>query len=184
MIKTICFIFAVNLWSSALYASCSNFITTTTPNHIYIVNSDGTVIDSRTKLMWKRCPEGFMINNNATITNVSDDRCDAVGSSSNFTWQGALQQAQSINNSGGYANNTDWRVPNIKELASIADIGCSPAINNTAFPDTPLSIFWSSSPRANLSSDALLVSFNGGGTTFTVKTNSNFVYLRLVRNIN
>jgi Protein of unknown function (DUF1566) len=58
---------------------------------------------------------------------------------------------------------TGWRLPNVKELASLADKGCqSPAIDSTAFPSTPSSWYWSSSPYVGYSGNAWNVGFGGG----------------------
>lgn len=98
-------------------------------------NSDGTITDTKTGLMWKKCMEGFTGNS-----------CD-TGAAAAFTWQTALQQPGVVNSGGGFAGQTDWRLPNIKELTSIVEEQCyDPAINLTRFPNTPSSVVWSGSP--------------------------------------
>ncbi|MCW5199319.1 DUF1566 domain-containing protein [Desulfobulbus sp. F1] len=117
----------------------------TTPTSSLTDNSDGTVTDSTTKLMWKKCLEG-----------LSGSTC-GTGVASTFTWQDALKQPGLV---GNFAGQTGWRLPNIKELQSIVDeTKSSPAINSTVFPNVPAaSQVWSSSPYA-----AGVVS---GGTTY------------------
>ena len=115
-------------------------------------NSDGTVTDTQTGLMWKKCAEG-------------QDPLTCSGSTSSFNWQAALQRAQDVN--GGLAGNnltyTDWRVPNIKELASLVEEQCySPAINTAVFPNAPSAVFWSASPHAGYGYDAWGVGFSFG----------------------
>ena len=75
---------------------------------------------------------------------------------------------------------TGWRLPNVKELASLADKGCpSPTIDGTAFPATPSSWFWSSSPSVGGSNVAWVVSFYDGGVYGGIRDIDNHV--RLVR---
>ena len=116
--------------------TCKSEIPASTPDSQLQDNGDGTVTDLKTGLMWKQCTEG-----------QSGSGC-VDGSPIDYNiWQKALQRAQEVNNSGGFAGFSDWRVPNIKELASLVELQCrEPAINLTRFPNTPASsYFWSSS---------------------------------------
>ncbi len=136
-------------------------------------NGDGTVSDAKTGLVWKKCSEG-------QSWNAASNSCDS--SAVTYNWQGALQQAQDVNAglAGENLGKTDWRVPNIKELASLVEQKCwNPAINVFVFPSTPSSSYWSSSPDANNSSYAWFVNFDGG-YGFAVNK-YNFRYVRLVR---
>jgi hypothetical protein len=91
------------------------------------------VIDKRTGLTWKRCSEG---------QTWSDSTC--IGTATAHTHVAALTLTKAVNTS---QSTTGWRLPNVKELASLADRGCqSPAIDRTAFPATPNKAFWSSTP--------------------------------------
>ncbi|WP_228292186.1 Lcl C-terminal domain-containing protein [Candidatus Thiothrix anitrata] len=113
-------------------------ILATTPSAQFTDHADGTITDTKTGLKWKKCSEGQVWNN---VTGGCD------GSITNYIWKNAIQQAQSINNNGGFAGYFDWRLPNKNELLSIVENQCSwPAINLTVFPDTPVRLFWSSSP--------------------------------------
>ena len=59
--------------------------------------------------------------------------------------------------------NSDWRLPNIKELAFIADYTTyDPAINTTFFPNANASIYWSSTPGVNSASSPWVVDFDYG----------------------
>jgi hypothetical protein len=103
----------------------------------YTVSANGQeVVDNKTKLIWRRCIEG-MVFNGSTCT----------GTSEKFSQEAALQQAALQANSSGVA----WRLPNIKELSSIADksIYFDPAIDSTAFPAAPTSYLWSSTPNVD-----------------------------------
>jgi len=99
----------------------------------YAVSADGQeVTDNKTKLIWRRCSEG-MVFSAGTCT----------GTASTYKQEAALQRAAAEANSTGKA----WRMPNIRELSSIADkYRHDPAIDTTAFPATPGEYFWSSSP--------------------------------------
>ncbi len=135
-----------------------------TPTNAFQDHGNGTVTHKLTELMWKQCAEGR-----------SGASC-ATGSATTFTWADALVQAKNAN----FANHTDWRLPNLKELESIVELcGYSPSINQTWFPNTPQSSFWSGSSYVTSPSSAWPVDFNYGGTGAGVKSSN--VYVRLVR---
>ncbi|MCI5189735.1 MAG: DUF1566 domain-containing protein [Candidatus Electrothrix sp. AS4_5] len=143
-------------------------IPASTPDSQLVDNVDGTITDLRTRLMWKKCLEG-----------VSGNLCD-TGSPGSFTWQQALQQPGVINNAGGFAGHTDWRLPNIRELISIVEEQCkAPAINLDRFPNTPSSSVWSGSPNVGSSDGAWYVYFDYGGSVYDGRDGSSAV--RLVR---
>jgi hypothetical protein len=53
-------------------------------------------------------------------------------------------------NATGLCGSSNWRMPTVKELESIADLGrVNPAIDKDYFPNTPSAYFWSGSPHAN-----------------------------------
>lgn len=137
-----------------------------TPDARFTSQLNGTVLDTKTQLVWKRCSEG---------QTWDDSTC--VGSASTHTWQGALNVAQA----SSFAGQNDWRLPNKKEFKSIVEFGCySPAINLTVFPNTSPVVAWSSSPYANSSDYAWYVDFYFGNDYASLKSLSNRV--RLVRN--
>ena len=104
-------------------------------------NADGTVTDAQTGLMWSQCSLG---------QTWTESGCE--GAPNDYSWREALQAAKQFNDGGGLAGNTDWRLPNIKELSSIVEHQCdSPAINLTFFPDTPSATYLSSTPAVNQS---------------------------------
>ena len=157
--KIVCILFFVNLsYTSTIFAqqTCRTvFLPATTPTEQFINNNDGTVTDTKTNLMWKRCAEGR-----------TNDNC-SVGSNVTVTWEGALQRVLEVNRSGGFAGQTDWRIPNIKELMSLVEFQCyEPAINLTVFPYTidtlnQLSQYWSSTPCISVGSYYSLEFFYG-----------------------
>lgn len=64
--------------------------------------------DKERNLTWMRCSIGQKWTGNMCTGNLI-----------NFTWQGALSFAASLNKDGGFAGYRDWRVPTIKELSGI-----------------------------------------------------------------
>ena len=107
-----------------------------------------TVLDKTTGLVWLRCPLG-----------MNWDGTTCTGTRATFTWQQALQQADT-STAGGYS---DWRLPNVRELASLVEPACyGPAINLRVFPNTPGEGFWSSSPYVGDTYDAWSVDFGNG----------------------
>lgn len=124
-------------WAYAQY--CDPELTTQHPNSQYIDHSDGTVTDQRSGLMWQKCPLG-----------TAGNTC--TGNIQTFTWKDAQLATVSINNQG-LAGYTNWRVPNIKELMSLAERTCQdPSINSTIFPfpeENFHSTYWSSTTHNN-----------------------------------
>ncbi len=164
------------VWSSPLWAACNANIVLTKPDSIYIDNFDGTVTDKETALTWAKCSVGQTWADN-TANDGSDDQC--TGSASTHTWKTALEQAQSANGVS-LLGQTDWRLPNVRELKSLAETACySPAINSSLFPSTVSNWYWTSSPYAADAYDAWFVHFEVGYESANVK-NSNH-YVRLVR---
>jgi len=150
--------------------TCEDYITDEWPDSRYTIQSiigDNVVTDNKTGLMWKQCGEG-----------LSGADC-LTGTLSTHTWQQALAIPETLN-ATGFAGFSDWRVPNIEELRSIAAINCyNPAINEVAFPNTPSLVFWSSSPVAGFPNGAWDVYFGDGGGGGNDRGFSNRV--RLVR---
>ena len=120
------------------------------PNSRYRIQGDGTVIDTKTGLMWMQCSLG-------QTHEASDNYCS--GSTIEYTWQAALAEAS------GYslADYDDWRLPNRKELRSlVAYDRYSVSINSDIFPNTQSSYYWSSSPSYSSNSYAWGFSFTDG----------------------
>ena len=157
---------------TALQCNNENTATTATTTHL-TDNTDGTISDPKTGLIWKKCSEG-------QTWDSAGNTC--TGNAQTYNWQQALQQAQDVNagTTGEALTQSDWRVPNINELPSIAELRCySPAVNLTAFPNTPSDFYWSSSPYAPSSNVAWEVDFSNGNGVASGKNFSN--YVRLVR---
>lgn len=144
-------------------------IPATTPSTRFSNHPDGTVTDSKTGLMWKKCSEG---------QNGSD--CSDGSATLFFGYSTALQHVQTINNGDGFAGKADWRLPNVKELSSILEGQCySPAVNLTVFPNTVAGDFWSSSPVAKENERVWYVNFNFGFINWG--SNNNYVHQPMIR---
>lgn len=147
--------------------TCKSTIAASTPDSRFTTTAD-TVTDTQTGLIWMRCSLG-----------QSGSDC-STGSVATYTWEAALQAPAAVNAGSGTFGQSDWRLPNIKELASIVETRCyNPAINTTIFPNTVSSSYWSSSPYAYDSNDAWGVYFYYGYDNRYYKGNSH--YVRLVR---
>ncbi len=133
-------------------------------------NGDGTVTDVESKLMWMRCASGQQWAGN---------RCAGPAQAYNFA--DALQQADQLSRSGS-AFFSDWRVPSLRDLATITDRACkNPRTNLAVFPGTPAAPFWSSTPRPGEKAEdrALALSFGADGVMLARKAER--FHVRLVR---
>ncbi|MBK8326858.1 MAG: DUF1566 domain-containing protein [Moraxellaceae bacterium] len=158
---------------------------------------EGMWRDPKTNLVWMRCSLGQTWSSNTCI-----------GEAKQYAWQQALDAAKAFNNQGGFGGYTDWVVPQIGDLSTIrycstgfgeemVDISiksdgtkmvnklCNgdaykrPTIDQSIFPNTEGSWFWSSSPVAYVSPYAWIVHFNYGLDGSYFKYNN--YYVRLVR---
>ena len=124
------------------------------------IGVDVVTIDNRTGLMWAA-------NGNATGCNSGDTLISTM----------ALAYCEGL----AFANYSDWRLPNIRELASIVDYSRqNPSINTTYFPNTKNSFYWSSTTYVPNPGVAWYVYFSYGGVNNSTKT-SNGYYVRCVR---
>ena len=147
----------VLLASTAAQAACPSVATATR----FELNG-AEVKDKITNLVWARCSVG---------QTWSGSTC--TGSASILAHEPALQHAK---------DQTVWRLPNVKELASLADKGCiSAAIDRTAFPATPASDFWSASSILEFASSVWVVNFNNGAVTSGGGRTGSAYHVRLVR---
>lgn len=144
----------------------------------FIDNGDGTVTHKKNGLMWKKCIEGYRWDKEKNTC----ERSNLV--TFEYTWGAALKYIKDLNETVGFANSFDWRMPNIKELATIGETQCfSPAINLTVFPNpipATWSFEWSSTPLINESRYALVVGYSYGLDVSTTAKNEP-LSLRLVR---
>lgn len=138
----------------------------TNPDNAYTDHGDGTVTDTRSGLMWQRCSAGQSWNGST-----------CTGGATSHTWDAALAQA-SNSRVGSY---DDWRLPNVNELVSLVErCRINPSINDTVFPATSSSLFWSGSPNASNSLNAWHVYFDHGYSSYDGGSVDGFL-VRLVR---
>jgi hypothetical protein len=146
--RLVVFLTAALAGLSAQAQTCNSNIPEATPASQFVIDAQkGIVLDKATGLMWKRCAEGR-----------SGADCSS-GSVATYNWGQALVQAAN----SAYAGYSDWRLPNLKELASLVEERCyGPAINLTVFPGTASDGYWAASPYANVPVYAWNVAFDGG----------------------
>ena len=113
-------------------------------------NGDGTVTDSSTGLMWQQ-------------------------SHSRTTWQDALSYCEGLS----LAGYSDWRLPDVKELESIADDTKYYAIDTTFFPSAIADNYWSATTYGWDTGQAFIVNFRYGNVSYFIKTMLS--YVRCVR---
>ena len=121
----------------------------------YNDNSNGTVSDRRTGLIWQQ----------------EDDNVERQ-------WESAISYCEDLE----LGSNDSWRLPNRIELESISeDSTFNPAINTTFFPNANSSssdYWWSSTTFVNTSTSAWIVGFYKGMISYLSKTT--FLYVRCV----
>ncbi|WP_061232580.1 putative Ig domain-containing protein [Leptospira interrogans] len=127
-------------------------------------------IDNNTGLVWKTCHEG---RSGATCTTGSDNL---------FNLATAITACNNLNAGTGYANRTNWRVPIISELETLAnfDATANPRTFTAVFPGTLSNrYYWSSTPYLPTAGYTLVLNFGDAGTNAT-QTNIAGTYLRCV----
>ncbi len=131
-------------------------------------SADGTVFDPKTGLTWMRCAVGQLWKGST---------CSGVANGYTF------DQANALTGSVPFANQSDWRMPNIRELQTIVDRSAANTSNalldSAAFPNTPNSAFWSGSAYAGDPDNAWSVYFGNGGTYDSNRSTN--LAVRLVR---
>lgn len=153
------------LATSVSAQTCLTNIPSTAPDAEFTALSDLQIKHERTGLVWMRCAIG-----------QTWDGANCIGDAQQLTWQQALQLAH------GYIveDTAGWRLPNIKELATLTERQCvRPAINATVFPDTPADDFWTSTPSITDEQRAWVVAFFNSSNS--IKDKDRFVFIRLVR---
>ncbi|MBZ2190208.1 DUF1566 domain-containing protein [Alcanivorax sp. JB21] len=114
-------------------AHCTDGLHSSTPPQRYDTSHPDSVVDLMTGLMWQRC-----------VTGLSGEDC-AQGNAVSQDWATALEQAGEDTHAGF----DDWRLPNIRELASLHDTcAYDPALSPLLFPNVPGEPLWSASPGA------------------------------------
>lgn len=161
------------VWAAGLAAqqqTCKTSAPATAPSERYLVDENGTVSDTRTGLMWKRCSEG-----------QSGPEC-AEGEPVLYNWKEALDHVQEVNRGGGFAGYRDWRAPSVRELFEIVEYRCvHPSANLEIFPNAWAVAYWTSTPYPGTANFDRVwhLFFENGVADQSFKDSGN--YLRLVR---
>lgn len=149
----------------ALSQVCIDTMLPSTPAERFSFNESGSEInDLGTGLTWQRCVVG---------RTWTGSFCD--GSASRLNWEAAL----------ALGDGNEWRLPNIKELESIAEVSCAaPALNKSIFSGTPHSLYsrlWSATPYPNHETRMLAWYFHPDSGTIATNDISSEDFVRLVR---
>lgn len=121
----------------------------------YTDNHNGTVTDNASGLMWQQ-----------------------IYSNETKTWGNAISYCESLS----LAGHDDWRLPNIKELRSLAvSDHFEMAIDTKAFPSDKLSYLWSSTTYAPYPDRAWYFGNWDGEVSFKEKTSTYDKNVRCVR---
>ncbi len=140
------------------------------PASRFVDHGDGTVTDVRSKLMWMRCSVG---------QTWGDGHC--AGDARALDLDRARATAAEVNRDGRFFFN-DWRVPQLRELATIAERECSaPRINLAVCPDTPAAAYWAATARAGSGREPLAYQLDFGADGIRYATADQASHVRLVR---
>ena len=132
----------------------------------YVDNGDGTVTDTNTGLMWEKLSRDGSIHDKELL----------------YTWAQAFAVKVAGLNALAFAGYTDWRVPNVNELYSLAKLDqYSPAVSSPAFhwncvvgctvltcscTYTQLAVYWTSTSEQQYPGAAAWVVGFHDGTVF------------------
>lgn len=100
----------------------------------FLDHDNGTVTDTRTGLMWRRCSLGMVWD---------AGRC--AGERGTYPWERAAVAIQMVHAEGGLSGHTDWRLPTLVELMTLVQEGTG-LRHREAFPGVSPSHHWSSTP--------------------------------------
>ena len=152
------------------------------PNPRFTNNSDGTVTDNFTGLIWLK---------NANCADAKRDWATALSDVTQLNTNGQMNgnDCGDISNSGSHQ--TDWRLPNVRELQSLVHYGFSrPPLSNTAgtakwsegdpFTGVQSNSYWTSSTSSDNASNGWRVHLIHGGAGGSV-AKSDALYVWPVR---
>ncbi len=138
------------------------------PTSRFVSEDDGTAVDQLTQLMWMRCPLGQTWSGQ-----------DCRGDPLRLNWRDGVSAAERLNRNGSHFYN-DWRVPSLRELATVAERQCTrPRINLQIFPGTPAAAFWTSTASLQDQGQAYSLDFDAGGIRQAAQDAA--MHVRLVR---
>ncbi|MCP4346167.1 MAG: DUF1566 domain-containing protein, partial [Desulfobacterales bacterium] len=133
------------------------------PSPRFTDNSNGTVTDNLTGLIWLK---------NANCAAATRDWTTALSDVVQLNTDGTMNTNNCADTSNGGSNQTDWRLPNRFELESLADISqYNPALpTGHPFSSVQSSRYWSSSTYANNTSSTWAMNLTDGDVDYVSKT--------------
>lgn len=155
-IKNVAFTLAIITSYTSIACEYDANIIPTAPASRFILNDDGTAVDKQTGLMWSRCTVGMQWD---AVEKTCVDEFNNW-----YTWDLAISEAEQST----FAHFNDWRVPNIKELASIIESACSrPALNADVFVNIHQNaLIHSSTPAQKYQEQAWYINHLGNVSAF------------------
>ena len=121
------------------------------PMSRFVPDDKGALKDTKLNKTWLRCVAG-----------MHWDGKSCSGQSLSYSWKGALEIVADMN-AKKVAGRSNWRLPTIEELESIAEKRCfKPAINLEAFPYSPDTAFWSDTRSEGAQPRAWVIHFLNG----------------------
>jgi hypothetical protein len=122
----------------------------------YTPNADGTITDNSTGLVWEKLGS---LDGSQNFTDLHD-------ADNFYTWADAFAKIAALN-TANFAGHSDWRLPNVNELQSLADYGrvfpaIDPVFNNSVDSFTQSDVYWSSTKYQDNSGRAWFVDFFDG----------------------
>lgn len=148
------------------------------PDPRFTDNTDGTVTDNLTGLIWLK---------NANCANATRNWATALTDVASLNSAGTMNSNNCGDTSNSGSQQTDWRLPNVRELQSIAHYGFSnPAVPNTVgtgkwtagnpFTGVQSSYYWTSTTFAASTSNAWYVLLSSGGVSSSGKADAWYVW--------
>ena len=154
-------------WGDPVASPCRDDLPASAPAARFERGAD-TVRDRYTGLVWRLCALG-----------QSGPGCETgAGEERLVSRAEAEAEAENLARQTGQP----WRLPTVKELESILELGCrEPSVDQTVFPKSPIRPFWTATPGAGAPDSAWQINTFLGGSYFFPVTQQAAV--RLVRPI-